>query len=188
MHCVTSVQLWCFPHFRSTCLFRQLSSRISCLAKRIADNEELVYFDVVSLFTSIPVKLATDVVKTKLRQSDGWKETTILTKTQVTDLLEFALSNNYVTYQGMHASIWLLYGVTSQCSDCRSCHGQQRETSLVHLSSCTSLMDEECGRLQRMLDGKERRTFPPASELYWRLHPINNRARMPDWQGQSISF
>ncbi len=46
--------------------------------QRVADDEELVSFDVVFLFTSIPVELAIEVVKTKLEQSDEWKEETIL--------------------------------------------------------------------------------------------------------------
>jgi len=37
------------------------------LSQRVTDDEELVFFDVVLLFTSIPVKLAIDVVKPKLR-------------------------------------------------------------------------------------------------------------------------
>ena len=72
------------------------------LNQQVSDDEELVSFDVVPLFTSIPVKLAIDFVKTKLRQSDGWKETTTLTESQVIELSEFVLGNSYFTYQGMH--------------------------------------------------------------------------------------
>ena len=55
----------------------------------------LVSFVVVSLFTSIPVRLANDVLKTKLQQSDGWKGTATLTEVHVRDLLEFVLGNSY---------------------------------------------------------------------------------------------
>ncbi|KAL9958564.1 hypothetical protein ACROYT_G035593 [Oculina patagonica] len=70
--------------------------------QRVADDEELVSFDVVSLFTSIPVKLAIEVVKTNLEQSDEWKETTNLTVEQVIGLLEIVLNNSYFTYAEMH--------------------------------------------------------------------------------------
>lgn len=55
----------------------------------------LVSLVVVSLFTSIPVRLANDVLKTKLQQSDGWKGTATLTEVHVRDLLEFVLGNSY---------------------------------------------------------------------------------------------
>ena len=53
-------------------------------------------------FTSLPVNLASDVVKTELQQSDVWKKTTTLTETLVLVLLEFLLDNNYFTYEWMH--------------------------------------------------------------------------------------
>ena len=66
------------------------------LKQQVADDQELLSFDVMSLFTSIPVRLVTDFVKTKSQQSEsGWKETTV-------DLLEFVLGNRYFTYQRMY--------------------------------------------------------------------------------------
>ena len=53
-------------------------------------------------FTSLPVNLASDVVKTELQQSDVWKKTTTLTETLVLVLLEFLMANNYFTYEWMH--------------------------------------------------------------------------------------
>ena len=72
------------------------------LNQHVADDEELVSFDVMPLFTSIPVRLVTDFVKTKCQQSDGWKGTTTLTELQAIALLEFVLGNRYFTHQGMY--------------------------------------------------------------------------------------
>ena len=80
------------------------------LTKRTANDEEIVSFDVVSLFTSIAVKLAIEVVTTKLEQTDVWKETTNLNVEQIVDLIESVVNNSYFTYDGMHYH--LLFGCT----------------------------------------------------------------------------
>ena len=72
------------------------------LSQNIEEDEELVSFDVISLFTSIPVKLAMEVVDKSLRESDLWKETSNLAKEQVVDLLDFVLNHSYFTYEGVH--------------------------------------------------------------------------------------
>ena len=57
-------------------------------------------FDVVSLFTSIPVDLAIDIVQRKLGETTEWKTLTSLTQAQVLDLLSFVLNNSYFSSEG----------------------------------------------------------------------------------------
>ncbi|KAL9984199.1 hypothetical protein ACROYT_G006470, partial [Oculina patagonica] len=57
--------------------------------QEVADDELVVSFDVVSLFTSIPIDMAIDIVQRKLEGSDDWRSHTQLTKGQVLDLLSF---------------------------------------------------------------------------------------------------
>ena len=56
-------------------------------------------FDGVSLFTSIPVSLALNVVKRKLSENDVWGSYTNLQDKQVVELLEFVLSNSYFKFE-----------------------------------------------------------------------------------------
>jgi hypothetical protein len=64
-------------------------------------NKQLVVsFDVVSLFTSIPIDMAIDIIQRKLEGSDGWRNHTQLTKGQVLDLLSFLLHNSYFVFEG----------------------------------------------------------------------------------------
>lgn len=61
----------------------------------VRPDEEIVSFDVVSLFTLIPVDLALEFVQNKLDLNYGWKEQTNLTKVQIMDLLKFVLNNGF---------------------------------------------------------------------------------------------
>jgi len=54
----------------------------------------------ISLFTSIPIDMAIDIVQRKLEGSDGWRSHTQLTKGQVLDLLSFLLHNSYFVFEG----------------------------------------------------------------------------------------
>ena len=54
----------------------------------------MVSFDVVSLFTSIPVDLAKDIVRRKLKESDIWQAHTDLTSSQILGLLAIVLDNS----------------------------------------------------------------------------------------------
>ncbi len=68
--------------------------------QEVADDELVVSFDVVSLFTSIPINMAIDIVQRKLEGSDNWRSHTQLTKGQVLDLLSFLLHNSYFVFEG----------------------------------------------------------------------------------------
>ena len=68
--------------------------------QEVADDELVVLFDVVSLFTSIPIDMAIDVIQQKLEGSDDWRNHTQLTKGQILDLLSFLLHNSYFVFEG----------------------------------------------------------------------------------------
>ena len=51
--------------------------------QKLKEDELVVSFDVVSLFTSVPVEMAVDVVREKLGEIQVWKKYTKLTEDQV---------------------------------------------------------------------------------------------------------
>ena len=67
--------------------------------QQIADDKVVVSFDVISLFTSIPVNYALEIVKRKLGESQEWQSATALSQDQVLDLLSFVLRNSYFSFQ-----------------------------------------------------------------------------------------
>jgi hypothetical protein len=67
-----------------------------------ASNEQIVSFDVISLFTSIPVDLALKIVKEELENTDIWKEHTKLTIEQIYSLLAFVLKNSFFVFNRNH--------------------------------------------------------------------------------------
>ncbi|XP_068757388.1 uncharacterized protein [Montipora capricornis] len=64
----------------------------------IKDDEIMLSFDVVSLFTAIPVKKACDYIKNKLDCDESLHLRTKLDTTDIISLLNFVLSNNYFVY------------------------------------------------------------------------------------------
>ena len=56
----------------------------------------------MSLFTSIPVQFALDIIKRILYESDEWKRHTNLQETQIVKLLKFVLNNSYFKFNGSH--------------------------------------------------------------------------------------
>ena len=61
----------------------------------------MVSFDVVSLFTAIPVQKACQYMRTKLEQDDTLTSRTNLTIDDIISLLQFTLSNNYFIYNNV---------------------------------------------------------------------------------------
>ena len=61
----------------------------------ILDDEVMVSFDVVSLFTTIPVKKACEYIRNKFNDDNSLNSRTNLTADGITSLLELILSNNY---------------------------------------------------------------------------------------------
>ena len=64
----------------------------------ISDDEVMVSFDVVSLFTAIPVHKACDYIRDKLNNDSTLQSRTSLTTDDIISLLDFTLSNNYFVY------------------------------------------------------------------------------------------
>ena len=121
------------------------------------------------LFTSIPVRLVTDFIKTKCQKSDGWNETTTLMELQAIDLLEFVLGKRYFTYQRMyyHQLFSCPMGppISTVVADPVMAN---RGTGLVYISSYSSLVVEVCTQLQCMLEGYRPQTFQQIqSKLCW---------------------
>ena len=87
----------------------QFSKELSDI--KIDDNEVLVSFDVVSLFTAIPVDKACEYIKKKLEQDATLSSRTNLDIDDITTLLQFTLSNNYfvfndIIYKQVHGCAW----------------------------------------------------------------------------------
>lgn len=71
-------------------------------SQKLSRDETILSFDVVSLFTSIPVTLALDVVKRKLSEYGTWKTHTNLQQNQIIKLLKFVLNNCYFKFNGKY--------------------------------------------------------------------------------------
>ena len=66
----------------------------------IAEDEVMVSFDVISLFTAIPVQKACDYIKEKLEQDSTLSQRTHLEIDDMVSLLNFVLPNNYFVFEG----------------------------------------------------------------------------------------
>ena len=65
----------------------------------ITEDEIMVKFDVVALFTSIPADLALQIVREKLQQDVTLTERTDISVTNIMRLPEFILKNSFFTYK-----------------------------------------------------------------------------------------
>ncbi|CAB4026981.1 Hypothetical predicted protein [Paramuricea clavata] len=72
------------------------------MTQTVEPDEQIVSFDVTSLFTSIPVDLALKIVKEELENTEIWKEHTKLTIEQIYSLLAFVLKNSFFVFNGKH--------------------------------------------------------------------------------------
>ncbi|XP_068704374.1 uncharacterized protein [Montipora capricornis] len=69
---------------------------------KLEEDDELVSFDVVSLFTSIPMKLAIQVATDVLSKDDTLYDRTAIPVEDIVDLLEFCLSTTNFKYNNTH--------------------------------------------------------------------------------------
>ena len=84
----------------------------------ISSNEITVSFDVVSLFTSIPIELALQVVKQRLVQDNNLTTRTDISLNNIIKLLEFVLRNSFFQIRRLSLStnFWLCNGFSNKCN------------------------------------------------------------------------
>ena len=76
---------------------------------RMEEDEELVSFDVVSLYTNLPIDRAIDAVSSRLQQDDTLTERTALSMRQVSELLALCLKSTFFSFGDSY--YWLSDGV-----------------------------------------------------------------------------
>ena len=67
---------------------------------KLEKGDCIISYDVSALFTSIPVKSATEVTKKKLEQDTELHQRTTMSIHNILELLEFCLCNTYFLFQG----------------------------------------------------------------------------------------
>ena len=65
-----------------------------------SDNDVMVSFDVVNLFTSVPVNLAVNILRDRLQNDDSLSERTDLFVEDLVDLVEFCLNCTDFVFRG----------------------------------------------------------------------------------------
>ena len=82
---------------------------------KVLEDEELVSSDVKSLYTSLPIQRALDVVREDLENDDTLSDRTPLTAEQITDLLKICLTSTYFFIRGqvLSADGWRGNGLSS---------------------------------------------------------------------------
>ncbi|XP_041460800.1 uncharacterized protein LOC121411955 [Lytechinus variegatus] len=69
-------------------------------SETIQEHEVMVSFDVVSLFTNVPIDAACKVALSRLERDESLPERTQLSPAQVTELLSFVLQSTYFMFAG----------------------------------------------------------------------------------------
>ena len=64
------------------------------------ENELLVSFDVVSLFTRVPVNLAVEVAQRRMDNDETLSDRASLSVQEVVGLLSFCLNATYLSFRG----------------------------------------------------------------------------------------
>ena len=94
-------------------------------SQTLSPDETLVSFDVVSLFTNVPVDLASQVASDRLRLDDSLGNHTLLSPDQICTLLKFCLNATFVAYKG----VFFPYSIGDQ-----SCVYKQLVVLYLHLA------------------------------------------------------
>ena len=69
-------------------------------SQKLKQDEVLVSFDVVSLFTNVPTSLAVEVGRKRLEADEELSARTQLGVQEIVTLLEFCLNATYLTFRG----------------------------------------------------------------------------------------
>ena len=112
--------------------------------QELEDDEVLISFDVVSLFTSVPIDLALKVVRDQLEHDETLVECTYLDSENVS-LLDLCLNATYlqfqnVVYQQVHES----YGRSSVCHNRQHSDGRYGTKSSFNLQDSFTVLEEIC--------------------------------------------
>ena len=83
------------PHVKNSKHFVEMMKDV-CLA----EDEMLVSFDVVSLFTNVPIEEAVDTIEERLRKDVSLEMRIPLSPERIAELLELCLRSTYVSYNG----------------------------------------------------------------------------------------
>ena len=67
---------------------------------RLKDGESIISYDVTSLFTSVPIKPALDIIQQRLTKDQDLHKRTSMTIQQIISLLEFFLNSTSFMFQG----------------------------------------------------------------------------------------
>ena len=69
---------------------------------RLKDGETIISYDVISLFTSVPIQSALDIIQQRLTIDQDLHKRTSMTIKQIISLLEFCLNSTSFMFQGQH--------------------------------------------------------------------------------------
>ena len=72
------------------------------IEQSIEEDEVLVSFDVVSLFTNIPTNLAVEIARRRLENGNTLEERTGMNVEEIVSLLELCLNATYFTFKETH--------------------------------------------------------------------------------------
>ena len=95
---ITLQNSWRIPWHLFRTLMAILFLTLTLANQEIAKDEVMVSFDVVSLFTAIPVDKACVYIRKKLDENTTLHSRTKLNTDELVALLEFTLSNNYFMF------------------------------------------------------------------------------------------
>ena len=84
--------------------------------QQITKDKVMVTFDVVALFTSIPVEVALQVTRDRLQQDATLRQRTNISITNVMKLLDFVLKNSYFSYEQQHYQKTFGCATTCECT------------------------------------------------------------------------
>ena len=111
-------------------------------------EEILVSFDVVSLFTKVPIELAIFVARERLQEDNTLEDRTALSINDIIQLLEFCLKATYFSFRGQYLStdFWNCYGFP-RVRDCsRYGDGEYITKGLNFLFTPSYFLEKVCRR------------------------------------------